>query len=1276
MQHPQRGRSRSRLLATTVAIAVGATLPAVTGAQATPPPTGLATPASRTPESAAITLITGDTVTVATAANGKQSVDATSAEGVSKTFRTMTDPKGDLFVYPSDADDGIASGALDARLFNVTQLIKDGYADGKADALPVVLSYKDKPSAATLKKRADALPDSDRGAVLDELDMTGVSVGKKGAKSFWQQVKPVSEAPRKGKAVTSPGSAGVAKVWYDGKAEVTLDKSVPQIGAPEAWAAGYDGKGAKVAILDTGVDRTNADVKDRVAEAESFVPGATANDGHGHGTHVASTVAGSGANSDGKYKGVAPGADLIIGKVLDDSGSGQFSWIMSGMEWAADQGADVVSMSLGGPAAAGGDAMTEAVDRLTASTGTLFVVAAGNAGPAAGTIGSPGAADSALTVGAVDGDDAMAGFSSRGPRKGDSAIKPEITAPGVNIVAARAAGTTMGTPVNDYYTSASGTSMATPHVAGAAAILAQRHPDWSGQRIKAALTAHAKITSGASVYEQGDGRVDIPAALDPKLELSGMADFGLVEWSDSGYAKETRTVTLTNPTSSDATVTLSADADDTLPAGALTLSSDEATVPANGTTDVIVTLDPNGVPAGQYSGYLTATTADGASAHTAIGLDKEPERIGLSLDFKDRKGGAPRRASFSVLGLDNGYFTTMDVTTGHTDLRLPSGKYAITGSLVTGATGNATTDYANDLFSVPEVDLTEQDGSATVDATKATDFGMRLPDESRALEDSTFSYQLTRYNEGRTLRAAYGLAGLTNWSDEHYGAVPADKPSTGELWTSFFKSEREPLIRATVTKPETVVLTAKTSSYLKRFDGTRKYDVVDAGSGSAADLAATDVKGKIALVHVDTMTSGSAGKTGAATVGKAVEAAGAEAIVFAPNDDSPQGIVITTVNVPYFGTTYREGRRLATTIASSRTTISLKGVKESGYTYSGQWDYSDGIPANLRVTAKNSEFATVKDSFHTDGADRIGYHNLHSWGTYPMTSVRAGQFVQQGHVRTDHILAGRGLTYSQSITARTDYPARMSENVTGYRPGQALSQDWYGPAMHPANYTQFACNFCRTDAGTLFLPQLGGDSDADHYVMNNRARIWTYYRDGEKVTDTSQLLVPGRATYKFVDDVTRAKDYEGVALGTKSHTEYTFSSSAPTGMNVKDCKVSLPKATVCEALPVVLLDYGMKADITNKVASDAPYTVTVDASRAKASTASAEMAGAKMSVSYDDGATWQPVAVSRKDGNTFKATIQHPELGSDNGLVSLRTEVWDSAGNRTVQDVIRAYALK
>ncbi|MFE2094582.1 S8 family serine peptidase [Streptomyces sp. NPDC059460] len=98
---------------------------------------------------------------------------------------------------------------------------------------------------------------------------------------------------------------------------MTLDQSVPQIGAPEAWAAGYDGTGTKVAVLDTGIDPDHPDVAGRVKKTQNFTDDPDAVDHHGHGTHVASTIAGSGAASGGKYKGVAPGADLYIGKVLN-----------------------------------------------------------------------------------------------------------------------------------------------------------------------------------------------------------------------------------------------------------------------------------------------------------------------------------------------------------------------------------------------------------------------------------------------------------------------------------------------------------------------------------------------------------------------------------------------------------------------------------------------------------------------------------------------------------------------------------------------------------------------------------------------------------------------------------------------------------------------------------------------------------------------------------------------------------------------------------------------
>ncbi len=226
---------------------------------------------------------------------------------------------------------------------------------------------------------------------------------------------------------------GISHIWLDGKVKATLADSTAQIGAPDVWDSGTDGSGVDVAVLDTGVDADHPDFAGQIADAQSFVPDEDTVDHHGHGTHTASTVAGTGAASDGKEKGVAPGAHLLVGKVLSNDGQGDESWIIAGMQWAAEtEHAKVISMSLGSEDPSDGtDPMSQAVDDLSASTGALFVIAAGNTG-ARLRIGSPGAAEAALTVGAVDSGDNLADFSSGGPRLGDGGLKPELTAPGVS----------------------------------------------------------------------------------------------------------------------------------------------------------------------------------------------------------------------------------------------------------------------------------------------------------------------------------------------------------------------------------------------------------------------------------------------------------------------------------------------------------------------------------------------------------------------------------------------------------------------------------------------------------------------------------------------------------------------------------------------------------------------------------------------------------------------------------------------------------------------------
>ncbi len=251
----------------------------------------------------------------------------------------------------------------------------------------------------------------------------------------------------------------VARVDRNGPVHTTLDRSVPATGAPQLWQLGYDGTGVKVAVVDTGVDYNHPALKGHVILGPDFAYNDNdPMDGHSHGTHVAGII----ASRDPRLKGVAPGATIMAVKVLTDSGSGSEADVIAGIEWAVTKGADVINLSLGGSGSAGLDALAQAVDNAVKS-GVLVVVAAGNSGPDFGTVGSPGDARLALTVGATDDDRTPMDWSSRGPTL-DGRTKPDVMAPGNDIESSVPGGE---------WALMSGTSMATPHVAGVGALLVQ-----------------------------------------------------------------------------------------------------------------------------------------------------------------------------------------------------------------------------------------------------------------------------------------------------------------------------------------------------------------------------------------------------------------------------------------------------------------------------------------------------------------------------------------------------------------------------------------------------------------------------------------------------------------------------------------------------------------------------------------------------------------------------------------------------------------------------------
>lgn len=234
----------------------------------------------------------------------------------------------------------------------------------------------------------------------------------------------------------------------------TIPAGVSQIKAPAAWDSSR-GKGINVAVLDTGIDFNHPDLKPNFKGGISFVPGEALLDGHGHGTHCSGTICAA-INGAGVV-GVAPAASLYGVKVLSNSGSGNWSWLIAGIDWCIKNNMRVLSMSLGGSAA---PSALEAMCNAAFNKGLLLVAAAGNSGPGMGTVGFPAKYQSVIAVSAIDSANAIAGFSSRGP-------EVELAAPGVNV---------LSTIPGGGYGTMSGTSMACPHVSGAAVLA------WGGHR--------------------------------------------------------------------------------------------------------------------------------------------------------------------------------------------------------------------------------------------------------------------------------------------------------------------------------------------------------------------------------------------------------------------------------------------------------------------------------------------------------------------------------------------------------------------------------------------------------------------------------------------------------------------------------------------------------------------------------------------------------------------------------------------------------------------------
>ncbi|MEU2432477.1 S8 family serine peptidase [Streptomyces sp. NPDC007861] len=1198
-----------------------------------------------------VTLVTGDRVLVRGA--GTESPAATALpreDGTVPLLQTRQSGK-DLYVYPEGATGALAAGRVDQELFNVTGLIRQGYDDAHSKTLPLIAVY-----GTDVARSAPAVPrGAERSLVLPAVGGVALKADKKQTAGFWADVT----SPR------SRAAVGLDKLWLDRKVRATLDRSTKQVHAPEAWAAGYDGKGTKVAVLDTGADAEHPDLKGRITAQQNFTDAADAGDRQGHGTHTISTVGGSGAASDGKMKGVAPGADLLNGKVLNDYGEGATSWIIAGMQWAVDQRADVVSMSLGSQEPTDcSDPMGVAAEELARTSGTLFVVAAGNSGPALNTVSSPACAPGVLTVGAVDRDDSTANFSSRGPAIVSHTLKPEIAAPGVAISAAAAGGRGVYA-----YQSMSGTSMATPHVAGAAAILKQRHPDWTAQQLKAALVSSAKATVPGDVRETGAGRLDVEAAVGATVTGAPAVQGGAFNWPQHSSDRTTVTLPYTNhgttPVRLDLDVTDVTGNDGSRVRSTLArLGTRSVTVQAGATAEVPLVLDPSArldrAQYGDLTGRVIATARGGVHVSTPFALHVEPETVTLRVKLVDRAGNpASGASSLDVIGTDTATGERR-FNEGAADqiYRLRPGSYFLS-SFVTGPVdGQESISY----LGRPQLELVK-DTTVVLDARKTHRLKVTTdrPGENRA-GTLAFARSWDGWLHAGTITGSRQI-------QQFHASVDGSAHEGDFEFGSYWRRYAPQISELAVTGGP--VLHPLTSGFgAANLDGTGAAQLVDAGTGTAAELAAAGAKGRIALVRVpDDSTS-------VGSQAQAAKAAGAVALIAhraAPGAWYPTagflGAQLPALSVPS-----DEAAGLLARLAAGPVTLRWKATAKSPYVYNLAFPEDGPITSDHTYRVRDSRLGATEATYRAMGtpADYLD--------TVSAVRPDTGQTIYLGGLvdvvaapgtRTEYHSAGT-TSYAQTVSSSFPWGEFMLGRPHAYRSGERRAESWYGGVVAPTAPRDAAGKpvLAAERQGDLIgvATAFWGDSEHDGAAGSfGDIGNLTLTRDGEEVGSTGYPFgvfeVPaGDASYRLTMNTLKIGQPAAVwKRSTELSTVWTFRSARDASAYSQGIPLLFPVIGLPEdGLKTVPAADGQK--LTLAVSGHAGYTPGA-------------LVSAKLSYSYDGGASWTEAKTARQRGDGgWTATVDH--AGRSGEPVTVRAELTDANGNSVTQTVVRAYDVR
>lgn len=837
-----------------------------------------------------------------------------------------------------------------------------------------------------------------------------------------------------------------------------------------------------------------------------------------------------------------------------------------------------------------------------------------------------------------------------GPRYKNDGLKPDLVAPGTDIIAARSSDSRQG---DGLYIGLSGTSMASPHVAGAAALLKQKYPHWNGEQLKAALMSSTLKIDSIKPYQGGSGRLDIEAATTRTVFASGSIDFGFFSWPQVDMEIVERTVTYTNigdePVTLELTSTFLDNNGSPAPEGVLQLESDQVTVPANGQVYVVLSFNPNLANFDQrYQGHLNAELNGEVVATSAMAVGIEGERHTLTIHATDTQG-QDARAVVTLVGKD--FYPQTFSLFGKTELRLEPDTYSILSMMDV----DDETDQAGvAVLGNPEIIL-DGDKTINLDARDVSEISVDIPDKSTPVFRKLELFR--SFGGPNEIEFTYVLPATK--SKMYAQTMDSVTEGTFDFNTRWRLSKPGLTVSKEGNDIETITLPGGTV-----FDGEFELPVVYAGNGSANDYEGLDVKDKAVLVKRTDSITGSERAAAAHQAGAKllliVNDAASKFSEWVGSDDYENTNPIAVASV-----SGKVGDVLIEDALAEALTITVEGTAVSPYIYDLIDNHHNAIPADLTYAPTHEELARIDARYYSDIPAK-GAEFRWDLPTYRDNGIGFKVDLTLPSARTEWVSASEDTIWHHAAQVNDEegyglWEVRQPEAL--YKPGEHLKENWFSPVVRPYIGEGFWVPE-RFENDLQFNIPTGADGGIGNtgWTFGGPGDTLELYKGNELLeSDKGQTLFyngaeEGLTKYRLVSDT--ARDVNRWRTSIKTHTEWTILTEKQKEFHT--------------FLPMISLDYIVDTDMNGNAHGGDTITLGLQASQISYASGNGNIDGATLSVSFDEGKQWEEVELV-PDGNGWIAEFTNK--GTEGTYVSLQASAWDDLGNKIDQEIIKAFGI-